>query len=139
MIIVDFRYVVSFFFAPVFMLVFALAFLVGSQAAQAGMQAGMQNGAQAGARGIMTALQLQQLCDSPYDVDAGMCAGYVMAVAERIQQDPNPASRVCLSPAIGPQILVQNVQRAWEQHPPAAYDLAVENVEALLRQRFKCI
>lgn len=88
--------------------------------------------------GVMTTIRLQQLCDSPYDVDAGMCAGYVMAIAEMILQDPRPSRRVCLSPAVGPETLIQNLRRAWQNNPPAAYELAIENVETTLRDRFKC-
>lgn len=95
--------------------------------------------ARAQTQGIMTAIRLQQLCDSPYDVDAGMCAGYVMSVAEMIIQDPRPSRRVCLSPAVGPQMLVQNLQQEWKDNPPQAYALAIENVETSLRHRFKCL
>lgn len=89
--------------------------------------------------GVMTAISLKQLCDSPYDVDVGMCAGYIAAIAEMIMQDPRPSRRVCLSPAIGPQVLMQNMQQAWKDSPPQEYDLAVVNVEMLLRHRFKCL
>lgn len=98
-----------------------------------------RDAAHAQTQGVMTAIRLQQLCDSPYDVDAGMCAGYVMAVAEQILQDPRPSRRVCLSPAIGPEVLIQNLRRAWQDTPPEAYDLAIENVEMTLRHRFKCL
>lgn len=89
--------------------------------------------------GSWSAVQLQQLCNSRYDVDTGMCAGYVMAVADKLMHDRKPISRVCLSPAIGPQVLVDNLKRSWEEAPPAAQDLAVDNVEGVLRTRFRCI
>ena len=89
--------------------------------------------------GPMTAVQLQGLCNSRYDVDAGMCAGYVMAIAERLQQDSDPLHHVCLSPAIGAQTLVENLQRAWAVQPPQPQDLATTTVAGALRDRFRCL
>jgi len=86
----------------------------------------------------MTTVQLQDLCNSRYDVDAGMCAGYVTAVAERLMIDNNPHQRVCLSPAIAPQILVDNIRNVWAKQPPEAQDLAAQTVESALRQQFRC-
>lgn len=86
----------------------------------------------------VTALQLQNLCTSKYDIDVGLCAGYVMAVAERLNAESDPGNRVCLSPSIAPQTLVVNVQKAWESAPPAPQDFAAESVEIALRQRFHC-
>lgn len=93
---------------------------------------------QAQVQGAMTAIELQNLCNSRYDVDAGMCAGYIMAIAERLQQDPNPIHRVCLSPAVSPQTLVDNLLRGWESSPPQPHDLATDSVAGLLRDRFRC-
>lgn len=86
----------------------------------------------------MTVPQLQALCSSKYDIDVGMCAGYVTAVAERLMNDSNPHNRVCLSPAIAPETLVTNLEKAWQDQPPQPQDFASVSVESALRQRFRC-
>ena len=86
----------------------------------------------------MTALQLQQMCASHYDVDAGMCAGYVTAVAERLMRENDPATHICLSPAISPQTLVDNLRAVWGKQPPESQELASSGVELALRQQFQC-
>lgn len=91
------------------------------------------------ARAQMTAIELQNLCTSHYDVDAGMCGGYVKAIAEQLMADHDPRAHFCLSPAIGPQTLVQNVQRAWEARPPKPEDLAFDSVTGVLKDRFRCM
>ena len=87
----------------------------------------------------MTAVELQGLCTSRYDVDAGMCAGYIKAIAEELMQDSDPRARVCLSPAIGPQTLVDNVQRSWAERAPQAQDFASDSVAGVLKDRFRCM
>ena len=89
-------------------------------------------------RSPITAVQLQALCDSKYDIDFGICAGYVSAVAERLMGENDPSRRVCLSPAISPQTLVANLVKAWDVAPPSQQDFAAESVESALRQRFQC-
>lgn len=86
----------------------------------------------------MTAQALQKMCDSRYDIDAGMCAGYITAVAETVMQDSRPDRRVCLSPAITPQTLMDHVRNYWHDNPPAPQDLASFSVDLALRARFKC-
>lgn len=86
----------------------------------------------------MTTPQLQALCASKYDIDFGICAGYVTAVAERLMGERDPTRRVCLSAAISPQTLVANVTKAWADQPPTAQDFAADSVELALRQRFAC-
>jgi hypothetical protein len=85
-----------------------------------------------------TAHALQKMCDSRYDIDVGICAGYITAIAEMVQQESSPGRRVCLSPAISPQTLMDHVQKYWAANPPAAQDLASFNVDLALRDRFKC-
>ena len=91
----------------------------------------------------MTVPELQQLCDSRYDVEAGMCAGYIMAIAETMTQDGNPMHRVCLNPAIGPQVLMENVRRDWAALTPdqqyGPQDLATDAVKGAIRRRFRCM
>lgn len=89
-------------------------------------------------QGPMTAVQLRALCASKYDVDFGICAGYVTAVAERLMADPRPEARMCLSPAITPQTLVANIEKAWGDLPPRPDETASDNVEGVLRSRFRC-
>lgn len=91
------------------------------------------------ARAQMTAVELQNLCTSRYDVDAGMCAGYIKAIAEELMQDPDPRAKVCLSPAIGPQTLVDNVQRGWATRAPQPQDFANDSVAGVLKERFRCM
>lgn len=79
--------------------------------------------------------QLLQLCQSRYDVDAGMCAGYALGVAESLMAGP---SAICLSPAITPQTLVDNLRRAWTQAAPDPTQDAFAAVAAVLRERFHC-
>lgn len=86
----------------------------------------------------MTAIQLQDLCNSQYDVDAGICAGYVTAVAEQLMSQSNPTTQICLSPAISPQTLSDHLRRSFEKTPPGAEDLAAQYVIQALRQRFRC-
>lgn|SRR5690606_12990217 len=86
----------------------------------------------------MLASQLQQMCQSRYDVEAGLCAGYIAAVADKLMRDSNPANAVCLSPAIGPQTLVDNVLRDWSENEIAPQEMAFEAVEGVLRRRFRC-
>ncbi len=104
---------------------------------------GLLNTAQAQIKEVMTALQLEALCTSRYDVDAGFCAGYVTAVAERLMSESSTASggstgRVCLSPAITPETLITHVRSVWQTSPPTPQDFAAESVELALRQRFEC-
>jgi hypothetical protein len=94
--------------------------------------------AQAQVKTPMSNDQLQKLCTSRYDIDVGICAGYITAIAEHIMQDNNPQQRVCLSPAIGPQILMDHVQKYWLKSPPKAQDLASIGVEQALRAQFRC-
>lgn len=94
--------------------------------------------AEAQTHSTMTVAQLQQLCSSRYDIDVGMCAGYISAIAESLMQNNNPQERVCLSPAIGPQILIEHMQAAWQKNPPQPQDFANANVEHVLRTRFRC-
>jgi hypothetical protein len=86
----------------------------------------------------MMAHQLQQLCMSRYDVDAGLCAGYVTAVADKLMRESNPANAVCMSPAISPQTLVDNLLRDWQEAEIAPEQMAFEAVEGVFRQRFRC-
>lgn len=86
----------------------------------------------------MTAVALQNLCNSKYDIDVGICAGYIAAVADTVMQDSTPHRRVCLSPAVGPQILMDHVQKYWTDAPPAPQDLASYSVDSALRDRFRC-
>lgn len=87
----------------------------------------------------MTAIELQGLCNSRYDVDAGMCAGYIKAIAEELMQESDPRAQVCLSPAIGPQTLVENVQRSWAERAPQSQDFANDSVAGVLKDRFRCM
>lgn len=86
----------------------------------------------------LTAQALQKMCNSRYDVDAGMCAGYITAVAENVMQDNTPSRRVCLSPAISPQTLMDHVRKYWDEVPPSPQDLASYSVDLALRARFRC-
>lgn len=91
------------------------------------------------ARAQMTAVELHNLCNSRYDVDAGMCAGYIKAIAEELMQDSDPRAQICLSPAIGPQTLVDNVLRGWAERAPQSQDFATDSVAGVLKDRFRCI
>ena len=91
--------------------------------------------ARAQVKAPMTASQIRDLCASKYDIDFGICAGYVTAVAERLMSGEAP---VCLSPAVSPQLLVTNVVKAWDHAPPGPQDSAAGAVEQALRQRFAC-
>ena len=91
------------------------------------------------ARAQMTAIELQNMCSSHYDVDAGMCGGYIKAIAEQLMSDHDPRAKFCLSPAIGPQNLVENVQRGWATRPPKPEDLAFDSVTGVLKDRFRCM
>lgn len=79
------------------------------------------------------------MCASRYDVDAGMCAGYVKAIAEQLMHDSDPRAKFCLSPAVSAQTLVDNVRRGWATRPPVAQDLAVDSVSGVLKDRFRCM
>lgn len=89
-------------------------------------------------QGPLSAIDLQNLCNSRYDVDVGMCAGYIMAIAEQLQAQSDPAQPVCLSPAVRGQALVDNMQRAWAEQPPGPHDQAAAHVARVLRARFRC-
>lgn len=86
----------------------------------------------------MTAVELQTLCASRYDVDAGMCAGYVQAIAEELMADSDPRAQTCLSPAIAAQTLVDNVRRGWAARAPQPQDFATDSVAGVLKDRFRC-
>jgi hypothetical protein len=94
--------------------------------------------AQAQVQTPMSAHALQKMCDSRYDIDVGICAGYITAIAEMVQQESSPGRRVCLSPAISPQTLMEHVQKYWAANPPNTQDLASFNVDQALRDRFRC-
>ena len=83
---------------------------------------------------LYTTAQLRALCDSAYDVDAGLCAGYIMAVADDLQQQ----GQACLSPQIQPETLVANLRRAWQQNLAAASTSALHNVQEIIQSRFPC-
>lgn len=87
----------------------------------------------------MTAVELQGLCNSRYDVDAGMCAGYIKAIAEELMNDHDPRARICLSPAVSAQTLVDNVERGWLSRAPQPQDLAADSVAGVLKERFRCL
>lgn len=82
---------------------------------------------------LYTTAYLRSLCNSTYDVDAGLCAGYLMGVAESLQQ----AKQACLSPQISPETLTTNIRRGWEQNPDQPAD-ALQSVQAILQSRFPC-
>ncbi len=89
--------------------------------------------------GQVTAIELQTLCTSRYDVDAGMCAGYIKAIAEELMQEHDPRAQICLSPAISAQTLMENVLRSWAERAPQPQDLANDSVAGVLKDRFRCI
>lgn len=76
---------------------------------------------------------LQHLCNSSYDVDAGLCAGYIMGVADTLQQQ----RQACLSPSISPETLVANIRRAWEQNPQQPEN-ALQSIQDIFQSRFPC-
>lgn len=82
---------------------------------------------------LYTTAYLQSLCSSTYDIDAGLCSGYLMGVADSLQQ----AKQACLSPQIGPETLTSNIRRAWEQNPDQPRD-ALQSVQEILQARFPC-
>lgn len=77
--------------------------------------------------------ELQHLCDSQYDVDAGICAGYVMGVADALQQQ----GRACIGANIRPETLMDNIRRGWTQNT-APSDTALLSVQDIITQRFPC-
>lgn len=77
--------------------------------------------------------ELQHLCDSQYDIDAGMCAGYVMGIADITQQQ----GRACIGPNVRPETLMDNIRRGWAQDKTAS-DTAAVSVQSILEQRFPC-
>ncbi len=82
---------------------------------------------------LYTTAYLQNLCNSTYDIDAGLCSGYLMGVADSLQQQ----KQACLSPQIGPETLTVNIRRAWDQTPNQPLD-AMTSVQAILQSRFPC-
>jgi hypothetical protein len=82
--------------------------------------------------------QLLQLCQSRYDVDVGICAGFALGVAEGLMAAEGTPRSVCLSPAITPQTLVDNLKRVWSQNAPDPTEPAFAAVERVLRDRFRC-
>lgn len=76
---------------------------------------------------------LQHLCNSSYDVDAGLCAGYIMGVADTLQQQ----GQSCLSPNISPETLVSNIRRDWEQNPQQPEN-ALQSIQDIFQRRFPC-
>jgi hypothetical protein len=76
---------------------------------------------------------LQGLCNSPYDVDVGLCSGYIMGVADTLQQQ----NQVCLTPQIGAETLMLNIRRGWQQKPDQPVS-ALQSVQDILQQRFPC-
>lgn len=82
---------------------------------------------------LYTTAYLQSLCSSTYDIDVGLCSGYLMGVADSLQQ----AKQACLSPQIGPETLTTNIRRAWEQNPDQPRD-ALQSVQDILQSRFPC-
>jgi hypothetical protein len=50
----------------------------------------------------------------------------------------DPSRHVCLSPAVSPQTLVDNLRAVWSKQPPETQDFASESVELALRQQFQC-
>jgi hypothetical protein len=95
---------------------------LGASAAQAAM-----------VQPMYTTAYLQHLCDSSYDVDAGLCAGFIMGVADTLQQQ----KQACLNPSISPETLLANIRRAWDQEPeqPAS---ALQSIQQIFQQRFPC-
>jgi hypothetical protein len=76
---------------------------------------------------------LQHLCNSTYDVDAGLCAGYIMGVADTLQQQ----KQACLSPNISPEVLVENIRRAWTQPGDQPIN-ALQSIQDIFQSRFPC-
>lgn len=86
----------------------------------------------------ISAVQLQKMCTSRYDIDVGICAGYVTAVAEALMNENNPSQPICLSPAISPQSLMDNLLKVWSESPPGPEMTAADAVKRTLRIRFRC-
>lgn len=93
----------------------------------------MISAAQAAPAALYSTAYLQHLCNSTYDVDAGLCAGYIMGVADTLQQQ----KQACLSPNISPEILVENIRRAWEQKKEQP-DNALHSIQDIFQIRFPC-
>jgi hypothetical protein len=89
--------------------------------------------AQAAPDALYSTQYLQHLCNSTYDVDAGLCAGYIMGVADTLQQQ----KQACLSPNISPEVLVENIRRAWEQKKDQP-DNALHSIQDIFLTRFPC-
>ena len=85
------------------------------------------------AASLYTTPYLQSLCNSTYDVEAGLCSGYIMGIADSLQAQ----GKACLSPAIGPETLTINIRRGWEQAPEQPAD-ALQSVSQLIESRFPC-
>jgi hypothetical protein len=89
--------------------------------------------AYAAPQALYTTAYLQHLCSSTYDIDVGMCAGYIMSVADDLQQQ----GQVCLTGQVGPAVLMDNIRRSWTQtsNQPTG---ARQSVGDILQQRFPC-
>ena len=83
---------------------------------------------------LYTTAYLRHLCTSTYDIDVGLCAGYVMGVADGLQQ----SGAACLSPMITPEVLIDNLNRGWAAQTGSPPDEALHSVQDILQTRFPC-
>lgn len=79
-------------------LILGMAFVIGTAA-----------GAWAGEAGRFSGDTLASYCSSPYDVDAGYCAGYVTAIAEIMTEQPLYGFHACNLAGIRSQQLMEIV------------------------------
>lgn len=107
--------------------VLGFAFVIGSAA-----------GAFAATAERFSAGNLADYCASPYDVDAGYCAGYVAAVAGIMADQPIYGLRACNHQSVRSQQLMEIVGQELARDPAKSAAPARVMVAGTIAKAFPC-
>jgi hypothetical protein len=85
-----------------------------------------------------TAMQLGELCNSEYDTDYGLCAGYVTAIADVMLQQDIYGTSACNHKNVKSEQLIALTKRYLESNPEVAQTPARDVVSLALSRAFPC-
>lgn len=85
-----------------------------------------------------TAVELLDMCKSPYDTDYGYCAGYVLAISNVMSTSTLAGYRACGQAPVKSQQLMEIYIRYAETTPGAKSKDAMTSVAAAISSAFPC-
>ena len=88
---------------------------------------------------VLTAVELQAICQSKYDTDSGLCAGYITAIADQLASAEGIDGKHSCSFGMARAQQFTNLFLAYaESYPDALYAPARSIVASALTRAFAC-